>query len=141
MWSYAITIFPFEKIKMLKTTSKATIELTGLFAIALALCTFTVSTHVAAHASGCDKKEGVDKMRCERHVKMAEKCGPLKFEAHFACDREFLMANPLDCGKLSNKAADSCVAETKAFKTCEANLGRDFMKCVMNTTSESPMGH
>ena len=126
---------------MLTTITKTTTKLTGLFALPLALCLFTALTNAAEHVTACDKKEGVDKMRCERHMKMAEKCGPLKADAHFACDRKFLIANPLDCGTLSNKAAESCVAETKAFKTCEANQGRDFMKCVMNTTSESPMGH
>ena len=126
---------------MLNTITKTTTKLTGLLALTLALCSFTALTNGAEHVTGCDKKEGIDKMRCERHVKMAEKCGPLKADAHFACDREFLIANRLDCDTLSNKAADSCVAETKAFKTCEANQGRDFMKCVMNTTSESPMGH
>jgi hypothetical protein len=108
--------------------------------IAAAICT-SFLFGVNAHVSGCDKKEGIEKSRCERHVKMAEKCGPLKGDAHFACDREFLIANPLDCTKLADKAADSCVAETKAFKTCEANQGREFMKCVATSTKESPMGH
>lgn len=112
-------------------------KLTILVAAIFASFTFGASAHV----SGCDKKEGIEKSRCERHVKMAEKCGPLKGDAHFACDREFLIANPLDCAKLADKAADSCVAETKAFKTCEANQGREFMKCVATTTTESPMGH
>jgi hypothetical protein len=101
----------------------------------------SLSFGVSAHVSGCEKKEGIEKSRCERHIKMAEKCGPLKGDAHFACDREFLIANPLDCSKLADKAADSCVAETKAFKTCESNQGREFLKCVMTTTTESPMGH
>jgi hypothetical protein len=93
------------------------------------------------HVGNCAKKEGVDKVRCERHSKMAEKCGQLKGDAHFACDREFLMANPLDCSKFSGKAADACNAEVKAFKTCEANQGHEFMKCVKATAGESPMGH
>jgi hypothetical protein len=93
------------------------------------------------HVASCAQKEGVEKARCERHSKMAEKCGPLKGDAHFACDREFLMANPLDCSKLTSKAAEACNAEVKAFKTCEANQGREFMKCVKATTGESPMGH
>jgi hypothetical protein len=93
------------------------------------------------HVGNCAQKEGVDKARCERHSKMAGKCGPLKGDAHFACDRDFLMANPLDCKKLAGKAAEACDAELKAFKTCEANQGREFMKCVKTATGESPMGH
>jgi hypothetical protein len=93
------------------------------------------------HVGDCVQKEGVERARCERHTKMAEKCGPLKGDAHFACDREFLIANALDCGKLAGKSAESCNAETKAFKTCETNQGREFMKCVRTTTGESPMGH
>ena len=111
-------------------------------AITAAAILFVPTSFAAGgHVSGCDKKDGIEKLRCERHVKMAEKCGPLKGDAHFACDREFLIANPLDCVKLVDKAADSCVAEAKAFKTCETNQGHDFMKCVASTTNESPMGH
>jgi hypothetical protein len=111
-------------------------------AIATAAISFVQPSFAAdGHVGACEKKEGVEKLRCERHMKMAEKCGPLKGDAHFACDREFLIANPLDCTKLEDKAAVSCTAETKAFKTCEANPGREFMKCVKTTTNESPMGH
>lgn len=111
-------------------------------AFATAAISFAPSSFAAGgHVGACEKKEGIEKPRCERHLKMAEKCGPLKGDAHFVCDREFLIANPLDCVKLADKAANSCAAETKAFKTCEANQGRDFMKCVANTTNESPMGH
>lgn len=93
------------------------------------------------HVGNCVQKEGVEKARCDRHSKMAEKCGPVKGEAHFVCDRDFLLANPLDCSKLTGKATEACNAELKAFKTCEANQGREFMTCVRTTTGESPMGH
>lgn len=112
----------------------------GFFTIA-AIAFSSSSFAAVEHVSGCDKKEGVEKLRCERHVKMAEKCGPLKGDAHFVCDREFLIANPLDCAKLTDSAANSCLAEIKAFKSCETNQGREFMKCVAKTTNESPMGH
>ncbi len=125
---------------MLNTIAKKTTKLAGLFALTIALSSFAAAANAAEHVPACDKKEGVDKLRCERHVKMAEKCGSLKSDDHFACDREFLIANPLDCGKLTNKLTSSCVAEAKAFKTCESNPGRAFMKCVMKTTNESPMG-
>lgn len=120
---------------------KKMLEVFAAFAAVIMLLSFAASAGAGTHVSDCDGKDGIDKLRCERHSKMAEKCGPLKGDAHFVCDREFLMANPLDCNKLSAKAADSCTAETKAFKTCEANQGREFMKCVKTTTSESPMGH
>jgi hypothetical protein len=94
-----------------------------------------------AHVGACSDREGVEKARCERHTKMADKCGPLKGDAHFACDREFLIANPLDCTKLADMAKTSCEAETKALKTCEPRQGREFLKCVKTTTGESPMGH
>ncbi len=139
--SHAIKISTSKKIEMLNTATKKTTKLASLFALTFALSSFAAVANAAEHVPACDKKEGVDKLRCERHVKMAAKCGSLKSDEHFACDREFLIANPLDCGKLSNKSADSCVAETKAFRTCEANPGRAFMKCVMKTTNESPMGH
>jgi hypothetical protein len=95
----------------------------------------------APHVGECASRTGVEKARCERHTLMAEKCGPLKGDAHFVCDREFLLANPLDCTKLTDKAKSSCEAEVSAFKTCEKNPGREFMRCVKNTTGESPMGH
>lgn len=100
-----------------------------------------ISTGVAAHGGDCGAKQGVEKARCERHTTMYEKCGPLKGDAHHACDREYLIANPLDCGKLAGEEAGKCAKEVAAFKTCEANQGREFMRCVTKTTKESPMGH
>ena len=86
-------------------------------------------------------KEGFDKVRCERHEKMFEKCGSIKGPAHHQCDRDFLVANPADCSKLSDKAAAACNAENRAFKNCESNQGTAFMQCVKKETGDSPMGH
>ena len=94
-----------------------------------------------SHLSDCGKKEGINKARCERHEAMATKCSAIKGDAHFQCDRDYLMVNPLDCTKLSGKDGEQCKAEVAAFKTCEANQGREFMKCVRGATGESPMGH
>ncbi len=102
---------------------------------------YSSPTAAQGHVGDCVKKEGVEKARCERHQKMAEKCGALKGEAHHVCDREFLIANPLDCKAQSGKSAIACEAEVKAFKTCEPKAGVEFMKCVKTTTGESPMGH
>ncbi len=115
------------------------------------------SAHAADHVGTCTERTGIDKARCERHSIMAKKCGALRGDAHFSCDREFLIANPLDCNQLTDngkdkdkdkdkdkgkgKAKASCEAEGNAFKTCEAQLGIAFMKCVKTTTGESPLGH
>lgn len=96
---------------------------------------------VAAHNAECPKLQGVDKARCERHEEMYKKCGPLKGEAHFACDREFLVANPLNCSALSGGDAERCGREVAAFKACESNAGPEFMRCVRKASGESPMGH
>ncbi len=105
--------------------------LTVLFGSALA----------SAHVSQCEKREGVEKLRCERHEKMYAKCGPLKGTEHHVCDREFLLANPLVCKPLTGKAAETCEAEVKAFKTCEPKQGREFAICVRDAVGSSPMGH
>lgn len=108
-----------------------------LFAAAL----LAASSVGLAHVSNCEKREGVEKLRCERHEKMYAKCGPLKGAEHHACDREFLLANPLVCKPLSGKAAEVCEAEVKAFKACEPKQGREFAMCVRNAVGSSPMGH
>jgi hypothetical protein len=111
--------------------------------IATNLLMFGVTTNSQAnnHVADCSKKAGVEALRCERHMKMAEKCGPLKGDAHFQCDREFLLANPLNCGPLKGEEAKACGAEVVSFKTCEPKAGRDFMICVKKETGQSPMGH
>jgi hypothetical protein len=79
--------------------------------------------------------------RCQRHDLMFAQCGPLKGDAHFACDRTFLLAHPLDCSGFTGRDAAKCAAEGAAFKSCEAKPGRDFVACVIDATDESPMGH
>lgn len=94
-----------------------------------------------AHVGGCDEKTGVEKARCERHLKMFDKCGVLKGEEHFKCDREFLLANPLDCGKQGGEEKAKCEKEVASFKSCEAKPGVEFMRCVRKETGASPMVH
>jgi len=116
----------------------------NLVAVLLSLAVLSaavVPAFAQSHVGDCSKKDGVEKSRCERHEKMALKCGPLKGDAHFVCDREFLLANPLNCKPFAGKAAGECDAELKAFKTCEAKQSREFMRCVKDTTGVSPMGH
>jgi len=93
-----------------------------------------------AHPVQCDKTAGIEKLRCERHEKMAAQCGPLKGEAHHDCDRSFLLANPLACGSLAGTEAARCAAEMAAFKICEPKAGRAFITCVHDTSKESPLG-
>lgn len=114
---------------------------TCLIAAALLTLAAAGNSHANSHVGDCGKKSGVDALRCERHIKMAEKCGPLKGDAHFQCDREFLLANPLNCGSLKGDDGKACVAEVASFKTCERQAGRDFMICVKKETGQSPMGH
>ena len=110
--------------------------------IAFALLFFSLqATLSTAHVGGCDEKIGVEKARCERHQKMFDKCGVLKGEEHFKCDREFLLANPLDCSKQAGDEKGKCEKEVAAFKTCESNPGMAFMRCVRKEAGSSPMGH
>ena len=115
--------------------------MTRILTIAALLAGLAASTGAAAHGGDCGKLQGVEKARCERHEKMYEKCGTLKGDAHYTCDRGYLVANPLDCGKLAGDEAGKCTKEVDAFKTCEANQGREFMRCVTKITKVSPTGH
>lgn len=94
-----------------------------------------------AHVSDCAKQQGVAKARCDRHAEMYKKCGTLKGDAHYDCDRAFLLANPLQCTQWSGDDAARCGKEAAAAKTCEPNAGREFMRCVRKATGESPTGH
>ncbi|HEY2977774.1 MAG TPA: hypothetical protein VGJ35_07370, partial [Burkholderiaceae bacterium] len=67
-------------------------------------------------------------------------CGPIKGDAHFACDREFLLANPLQCSALGDDDAKRCAAESAALKACEPQPGREFLRCVSDRMKASPMG-
>ena len=109
-----------------------------LLSLILALAT---APAFAQHSFDCPKRAGVEKARCERHEAMFVKCGPLKGEEHHACDREFLLANPLKCGRLEAGETARCEKEVAAFKTCQPQPGREFMRCVRQSTGESPMGH
>lgn len=93
-----------------------------------------------AHTIDCSGRSGIELARCERHQKMAAQCGPIKGDAHFACDREFLLANPLQCNALGDDDAKRCAAESAAFKACEAQQGRDFMRCAGERIKASPLG-
>lgn len=95
----------------------------------------------AQHDFACAKRAGIEKARCERHEAMFAKCGPLKGEAHHACDRDFLAAHPLRCDALAGDDAARCAKEVEAFQRCQPRAGGAFMRCVRDATGESPMGH
>ncbi len=114
------------------------------FIVGSAIILGALSFAAEAHVADCTRVEGVAKERCERHVKIAEKCSSIKGEAHYVCDQEFLLANPLNCPKYAavGQEADglSCKKELDAVKTCGDKKGRDFIKCVRTTAGASPMG-
>lgn len=113
----------------------------ALLVLAVSTAVFTLLPLPAhAHPMQCDKAAGIEKLRCERHEKMATACGSLKGEAHHACDRKHLLAHPLVCTGLPAGEVPRCEAEKAAFKTCEAKEGRAFIVCVRDTIKESPMG-
>jgi len=113
-----------------------------LASIAVAAPVWTVMpVQAQSHRFDCETRSGIDRARCERHERMYAKCGPLKGEEHFACDREFLLVNPLDCSKLDGDDAKRCAAEVAAFRTCEPHQGRAFLRCVRDAARGNPMGH
>jgi len=111
-----------------------------LLVLAVSVVVFLLPLPAQAHSVECGKATGIEKLRCERHEKMAAACGPLQGEAHHACDRQHLLANPLVCSGLPAAEAARCEAEKAAFKSCEAKAGRAFIACVRDTIKESPMG-
>ena len=71
---------------------------------------------------------------------MAQQCGPLAGEAHFVCDRQFLLGHPLNCQALQGDDLQRCADETAAMTRCEPKAGREFLRCVRDEIKASPMG-
>ena len=109
------------------------------WSLLLAILITLFATSSPAHEVKCDNMDGIKLARCERHQKMAAKCGPLKGGEHYACDREYLIANPLDCKKMSGKEGAQCEAEAKSFKTCTPQAGKEFLVCVRKEIDAMPM--
>jgi hypothetical protein len=93
-----------------------------------------------AHEVDCTGRGGIDRARCERHKVMAAQCSKVAGDAHFACDRDYLLTHPLDCKPLAGEEQAQCQAELAAFKTCQPKSGRDFMLCVRDAAKASPVG-
>lgn len=90
------------------------------------------------HVSDCATLAGIAKARCERHERMYEKCHAIRGEAHHECDREFIVANPLDCGVLISNDARACENEREAVRACTAESGRGFFRCVSGLLRADP---
>lgn len=82
------------------------------------------------HVSDCATLAGIAKARCERHERMYEKCHAIRGEAHHECDRQFIVANPLDCSTLSADDTRACEQDREAARACSAESGRGFLRCV-----------
>jgi hypothetical protein len=109
----------------------------GVIAALLAL----LSASAAAYELKCSSEmRGIDRSRCERHERIFAKCGPIKSEGHFTCDRDYLVAHPLECKALIGEDVARCEAEVAAFKACEPRLGREFMRCVREEIKVVPTG-
>ncbi len=78
----------------------------------------------------CTTLAGISKARCERHERMYETCHAIRGEAHHECDRQFIVANPLDCRTLSAEDARACEHEREVVRACSAEFGRGFFRCV-----------
>ena len=104
------------------------------------LALFTLGGAASAHEVDCKGRSGIDLARCERHTLIAAQCGKITGEAHYACDREALLARPLDCKPYGGTEAQQCEAELAAFKTCQPKPGVEFMRCVRQEAKASPMG-
>ncbi|MDZ7855814.1 hypothetical protein [Sphaerotilus sp.] len=110
------------------------------FVAIVSLIWFAIPLPARAHEVDCAGRTGIALARCERHQKMAAQCGPIQGEAHFACDRQFLLDHLLDCKAYAGDAAAQCTAETAAFKACESKPGLEFMRCVRGALQTSTMG-
>ena len=106
-------------------------------ALLLALLPFAVQAQ-PSHDADCATLEGIGKARCERHQRMSGKCSPIKGEAHIDCDRDFLIANPLDCVPLKGADRTACVAEREALVVCRGQGGRGFFECMMERLRTDP---
>ena len=115
--------------------------LAGVASLIVSVNAAAQGAHAGSHVPDCTTRAGIEKARCERHTRMFAKCGAVQGEAHFVCDREFLLANPLDCKQVGDRDAAACAAEVAAMKTCEPRAGREFVRCVRDEIKSSPMGH
>lgn len=102
---------------------------------------FATAVPAQAHEVDCKGSTGIELARCERHAKVAGQCGKITGDAHFVCDRDYLIANPLDCKTLAGDEVQQCKAEIVAIENCKGKqAGREFMQCVRAEAKANPMG-
>ncbi|HEX5162541.1 MAG TPA: hypothetical protein VFV88_12530 [Steroidobacteraceae bacterium] len=108
--------------------------------IALAALLFASPPALAqrGHVPECSQFEGIRKVRCERHEKMYDQCHAISGPAHHECDRQFLIAHPLDCTALSGGDAGTCQAEVEAVAACKDREGREFFACARERLRADP---
>lgn len=90
------------------------------------------------YVSDCTTLAGISKARCERHERMYEKYHAIRGEAHHECDRQFILASPLDCSTLSADDARVCEQEREAVRACSAESGRGFLRCMSGLLRADP---
>jgi hypothetical protein len=90
------------------------------------------------HHGDCSRITGIKQAHCERHEWMYGKCHAIRGEAHHECDRQSILANPLDCAKLSGADVEACRAELEATKNCEDRRGSEFFRCMREALVADP---
>ena len=107
-------------------------------ALALLLAPPAFAQRGGGHIPDCNTLEGLKKARCERHTRMYDKCHEIKGEGHHECDRQFLVANPLDCTTLAGGDAEACSAERAAVQACKDETGTAFFRCARDKLRTDP---
>jgi hypothetical protein len=114
------------------------LPLLPLFLMSLALSSAVQAQRGDGHIPDCNTLQGLKKARCERHTRMYDKCHAIKGEAHHICDREFLIAHPLECDSLGGKDAEGCRAERDAIHACREETGSAFFRCARDRIRADP---
>ena len=109
-----------------------------LSALALFLAPDALAQRGGGHIPDCNTLEGLKRARCERHTRMYDQCHHIKGEAHHECDRQFLLANPLDCKPLAGRDAEGCAAEHDAVAACREQTGTAFFRCARERLRADP---
>ena len=109
-----------------------------LLGLVLLTCSVVHAQRGGGHIPDCNTLEGLKKARCERHTRMYDKCHEIKGEGHHECDRQFLIANPLDCKALAGRDAQACGAEREAVQACKDETGTTFFRCAREKLRADP---
>lgn len=108
---------------------------------AVILVVFVLGTLYADPAASASTGGQPSAKRDERHF---ADCATLagiaraRGEAHHECDRQFILANLLDCSSLSGDDAHACGREREAVRACADKAGGDFFRCVREALRADP---